>query len=277
MSAPRGPLQLTDEQRLLWTAERVKGWRTYIEQAHPVAPSSMQADDDKIFPLTPPSHFIWHGITHAVDHLDMFINALVENGKAFPLAPQTLARSGVIGAAHALWMLDEPDQAERQRRALRMIVEEFRHERTAMHEISVIMGSRSTEVQKMIDQRTEWIARAVAAGATIDMTANQVTQRPDDTAIIDAVAKRYVETTSGQSEHDLVTTYRMFWRTHSGTAHGLRWPALYRTEILGSFVRGGVSGRLTAGGLPALSMSASAVALLTMRAIELYEERRQPA
>jgi hypothetical protein len=146
-----------------------------------------------------------------------------------------------------------------------------------MREISAIMGSRSIEVQRMIDKRTEWIARAVTAGATIDMTANQVAQRPDDTAIIDAAAKRYVETTSGQSQHDLVTTYRVFWRTHSGTAHGLRWPALYRTEILGRFVRGGASGRLTAGGFPALSMSASAVALLTMRAIELYEERRQPA
>jgi hypothetical protein len=79
-----------------------------------------------------------------------------------------------------------------------------------------------------------------------------------------------------QLDRELVATYRIIWRTHSGTAHGLRWPALLRTEILGQFARGGHSGRLTAGGLPALTMSASAIALLTQRAIELYEEGRQP-
>jgi hypothetical protein len=273
--AVRGPLRLTDEQRLLWTAERVKVWRTYIEQPHVVAPGSVQAEDDKIFSLLPPSHLIWHGIMHAVDHLDMFINALVENGKAFPLAPQTLARSGVVGAAHALWMLDEPDRAERQRRALRMASEEFRQERTALREIKNIGGAESAGVQQVIDTRTEWVARAVATGASLGLTAKDFEQRLNDTDIIDAVAKRYVATTTGSAEHDLVTTYRMIWRTHSGTAHALRWPALHRTEILGRFAHGGASGRVSAGGLPALSMSASAMTLLIGRAIDLYEEQRQ--
>jgi hypothetical protein len=259
----------------MWTAERVKNWRTYIEQLRPIAPGSVQAEDDKIFPTIAPSHLIWHGITHAVDHLDMFMNALTEHGKQYPLAPQTLARSGVLGAAHALWMLDHADRVERQRRAIRMAVEECRQERTAMREIKKIKGGLTADVDRRIDTRTEWIAQAVQRGATIGMTANDVAQRPEDTAVIDAVAKRYVETTSSSSEHDLVTTYRTIWRTHSGTAHGLRWPALHRTEILGSLARGGAAGRLTAGGLPALSMSASAVSLLIMRAIDLYEERRK--
>ena len=133
----------------------------------------------------------------------------------------------------------------------------------------------TADVDRQIDECTEWIAQAVQRGATIGMTANDAGQRPDDTAIIDTVAKRYVEMTSSSSEHDLVTTYRMIWRTHSGTAHGLRWPALHRTEILCPLARGGASGRLTAGGLPALSMSASAVSLLIMRAIDLYEQRRE--
>ncbi len=243
---------------------------------HLPAPTSVQADDDKIFSAIPPSHLIWHGILHAVDHLDMFMNALVENGTAFPLAPQTLARSGVVGAAHAMWLLDQDDQAERQRRALRLIVEECRQENTAMREISAIAGHLTADVQKVIATRDAWTARAVQAGATLGMTEQQVKQRPEDTAIIDLVTKRYVATTPNQLNRDLVTTYRIIWRTHSGTAHGLRWPALHRTEILGQFARGGHSGRLTAGGLPTLTMSAAAMALLIKRAIELYEERRQP-
>ena len=47
----------------------------------------------------------------------------------------------MLGAAHALWMLDHPDRVERQRRAIRMAVEECRQERTAMREIKKINGA----------------------------------------------------------------------------------------------------------------------------------------
>jgi len=171
----------------------------------------------------------------------------------------------------------DPDQAERQRRALHLAVEEFRQERTALGEMKKIGDDAGwPQAQEIIDTRTESIARATEADAALGMTADDFKRRPNDTDIIDAVARRYVESTAGAGERDLVTTYRVLWRTHSGTAHALRWPAMHRVEILGKFARGGASGRLTAGGLPALSMSASAMALLIGRAIELYEERRQP-
>jgi hypothetical protein len=49
--------------------------------------------------------------------LDVFMVALTEGQKSHPIAPSMLARSGILGSAHALWLLDGPDRAERQRRA----------------------------------------------------------------------------------------------------------------------------------------------------------------
>jgi hypothetical protein len=79
----------------------------------------------------------------------------------------------------------------------------------------------------------------------------------------------------GEAERDLIATYRVLWRMYSGTAHALRWSVMHRIEILGEFARGDASGRLTAGDLPELSISASAMVLLIGHAINQYEQRRQ--
>jgi hypothetical protein len=76
-----------------------------------VHPNSSMGADDRLFTVVPTSHLAWHGISHAVDYLDMYLNALVEHRMSFAIAPQSLARSGLLGAAHALWLLDAPAAA----------------------------------------------------------------------------------------------------------------------------------------------------------------------
>lgn len=71
---------------------------------------SSLAADDKLFPVLPPSHLAWHGVASAVDHLDMFM-ALPRSGVSHPLAPNTVARTGMLSGAHALWLLDAPTRA----------------------------------------------------------------------------------------------------------------------------------------------------------------------
>jgi len=83
-----------------------------------VHPNSSLGADDRLFTVVPTSHLAWHGISHAVDYLDMYLNALVEHRMSFAIAPQSLARSGLLGAAHALWLLDAPSRRERQLRDL---------------------------------------------------------------------------------------------------------------------------------------------------------------
>jgi hypothetical protein len=281
MSAGRRPLALTDGQRLGWISEQVKVWRTYVEQPQSVLDGSSLAVDDAIFSVLPPSHLVWHGISHAVDHLDMFMVGLTEGKKSHPIAPSTLARSGILGSAHALWLLDGPDRAERQRRALKIAHEEFYRDRQMLRDIADISrDDPGTElipdisvVQQQIDLRTEWIGRAIAAGATLGMGDRQVTAQLDETSIIDAVAKRYAVVT--RDSHELVKAYRLLWRTYSGTAHGLRWSAMARAKIVKNEQGRGGNGWLT-NDLADLGMAACAVALFTLRAVNLYEIRRKP-
>lgn len=271
---------LTDGQRLCWISERVKAWRIYVEQPQPVLDGSSLAADDALFSVLPPSHLIWHGISHAVDHLDVFMVALTAGKTSHPIAPSTLARSGILGSAHALWLLDGPDRAERQRRALRIAHEEFHRDRQTLRDIADISrddpGAESSPdinvVQQQIDLRTEWIDRAIAVGATLGMRDTQVTAPLDETSIIDAVAKRYAIVTP--DSHGLVRAYRLLWRTYSGTAHGLRWSAMHRAKIVKNEQGGGGNGWLT-NDLADLGMAACAVALFTLRAINLYEIRRK--
>jgi hypothetical protein len=85
----------------------VAGWADYVTQLQVAEPGSSLAKDDALFAVLPPSHLAWQGILSAVDHLDSFFG-LLDGGKSHPLAPGTLARAGVLGAAHALWLLDAP-------------------------------------------------------------------------------------------------------------------------------------------------------------------------
>lgn len=281
MSAPRRPLAFTDGQRLAWISEQVKDWRTYVEQPQPVLDGSSLAAEDVILSVLPPSHLIWHGISHAVDHLDVFMGALTEGKKSHPIAPSTLARSGILGGAHALWLLDGPDRAERQRRALKIAHEEFHRDRQMLRDIiDISRDDPDTEpspdisvAQQQIDLRTEWIDRVIAAGAALGMRDTQVTAQLDETSVIDAVAKRYAVITPDSRE--LVKAYWLLWRMYSGTAHGLRWSAMHRTKIVKNEQGGGGNGWLT-NDLADLGMGACAVALFTQRAINLYEIRRKP-
>lgn len=274
------PLRLTAGQRLNWVAERAEAWAKYRESPHLAAPGSSLALDDQAFPVNPPSHLIAHRIGHAVEHLEFFMYPLVHGGVGFATAPNTVARSGVVGSAHALWMLDHPDRAERQRRALRMAHYEGAAERTALYEIERVPRAGEDQQQRraiwqsFMDRCDDIEAQAVVTGAMLGMTPDDVARRPDDTTIIDQVAKAYVEA-SGGDDAALVTAYRVLWRTHSGNSHALRWPAIWHSETQGSFARGGGAVRVTAGAEEGLSMVASAMALFIGRAIELFDKARQ--
>lgn len=132
----------------------------------------------------------------------------------------------------------------------------------------------ATTLAGQIDLRTEWMARAVAAGKRLGMVDGQVQASINDTAIIDAVAKRLAHLEPGN--RDLIQAYRVLWRTHSGTAHGLRWSSQPNTEVFDSLVRGGAIGQVTSGGIDKQFMSAAAPAVLIHRAVELFETYRQP-
>jgi hypothetical protein len=267
------------EERLGQLDKLLDNWRTYISEARPVHDGSSLAADDRLFPVLAPSQLAWHGIASAVDHLDMFM-ALLRSGTSHPLAPNTIARTGMLSGAHALWLLDGSDRIERQKRGLCLAYEEFSRDRQAVTDIATIEtpdpATRLAEMKGYLDARTEWMARAVTVGGQLGMTAKDV-KSLNDTTLLDEVTRRLVERDPENTE--LIRAVRVVWRTYSGVAHGLRWPVMYRAQY-GEPVPGGKPGSVEArvtNSIADLSMAASSVSIFLLHAVDLFEKRRMPA
>jgi hypothetical protein len=266
-------------RRLGEIAERAVQWREMIRKPHPIEPGSSLDTDDQVFPALPASHLIWHGISHAVDHLDAYLHPIVTSGISFPLAPQTLARSGVLGAAHALWILDAPVPVDRQLRALRMAHEELRNECNAYEglassteSIAELEGLTST-----VAARRRRMAEAAEAGEAIGKTVAQVRKKPTETMLIDEVIERYQQAHPAVDQAKLLNMYRLIWRMHSGISHGFMWPVMHRTDFTNAAFdspdRSGHGGLVTNTEVQ-LAISAVAMSLLISDAFRLFNERR---
>lgn len=275
-----GPTMPKDHpERLAMLDEKVGVWRAFVGSARAVEPGSSLAADDQMFPVLTPSQLAWHGISSAVDHLDTFM-ALLRAGASYPLAPSTIARTGMLSGAHALWLLDGPTRTERQKRGLRLAHEELTRDRQAVRDIAVIGHSDDpaaglAEMKDYLDLRDEWVARVLTVGEQQFGMATKHDFRFDDTTLLDTVTRRLAE--HAPEDADLISAVRVVWRTYSGVAHGLRWPATYRLEY-GEPVPGAspgtVEGRLT-NSIEHLSMAASSMAIFLAHAVDLFEHRRR--
>lgn len=267
----------TDEaamsQRLLQSADIVEEWAKRTNTAHPIQLGSSLAADDALFPVNPVSDLAWFGIAHAVDHLHMHLHVLVRDERSFPIAPQTLARGGLIGAAHALWLLDGPDRRTRQLRGLRIAHEEWRNERNAYKDL-VDAGEAEDGMDELITRRTEWMNRAIAAGESIGFTAAEVKTRPVDTDLIKEVLTRYERDEPGEpGDVSMAPIYNLLWQMLSGSAHGYRWSSMSRVEYAEGTEGETAHGLLTTD-LDTHFHSVGALMLLIERAFDLFNKRR---
>jgi hypothetical protein len=212
MTAPRP--RLTDEQRLGFIVTQVGRWRAWILHVQRPLAGSTLAEDDTIFPPFTLSQLAWQGLCSGVDHLDLFASALVATRTGYPSAYFTLSRAGVVGAAHALWLLDG-DRAQRQRRALRMAHEDYRQERAAMADIKRLMPGAAELATSRIEQLTQRMGEVVTAGAGLGMTAQSFKKKINDGQIIEDMARRFA---TGPEANDLIAAYVVMWRQHSGAA-----------------------------------------------------------
>lgn len=278
---PDAAYSATAANRLGRTYGKAKGWRkiTNSAEAARVHPHSSLGADDRLFTVVPTSHLAWHGISHAVDHLDMYLNTLVENRMSFAIAPQSLARAGLLGAAHALWLLDGSSRRERQLRGLRIAHEEWRNERNAYAEL-IKIGHAAPGMGRLVAIRTEWMERAITTGESLGYTRQQVKDKPNNTNLIVDVIERY-QPRVGREPGDmpLTATYRLLWQMWSGATHGYRWAVMPRVSFPGTDefdpAAPDLGGQL-AHDEGAHVLAAEGLALLINRAFELFDIRRVP-
>jgi hypothetical protein len=243
------------------------------------APKQQLGADDRLFTVVPTSHLAWHGISHAVDHLDMYLNALVEHRMSFAIAPQSLARSGLLGAAHALWLLDAPSRRERQLRGLRIAHEEWRNERNAYQKL-IDSGQAVSGMKGLVEVRTEWMKRAITTAESIGFESKYVKTKPNDTDLIEEVIDRYKpHVPSEPGDMSLSATYLLMWRILSGATHGYRWAVMPRVTFPDADDLDPHSpdagGHLTHDEEQHV-LAVEGLALLISRAFDLYNIRRVP-
>lgn len=264
MAGPR----FTDGQRLGLIAEQAGQWRARILHPAPIVPGSTLAEDDAVFPNYSVSQLVWQGLCSGVEHLEVFTSALRDTGTGFPFGYFTLARAGLQGAAHALWLLDA-DPLQRRRRGLKLAHEDYLQESKALADMARLMPDVAEQARERIELLEQRTGELVSAGAGLDMTSGQVTARINDTEIIEAMSRRIA---TGEDAENLIAGFVLMWRRHSGSAHGLRWSLLLRSTIVREDA-GGTHARITADS-GELMMAASGVSLMLMEAFKLYDRYR---
>lgn len=202
-------------EELRKTFGRLDRWRTVIASRPEPSPDSELANDDRIWPWTPPTSLCIASLGSAREHLHA-IRRLIEARELFPSVTSTLARSALMSGAVAVWMLAPDDADERHRRMLTFALEDYRNH--------VAFGAQVNQTFHVDDIHP-----------SADEQMSRLRQRSNDvrsllgplggpygwnlTDVIIPAAMR--ETAADQRQR---TQFEARWRVMSGAAHGFLWP-----------------------------------------------------
>lgn len=258
------------EQRLRRSTERARQWTDYTSKLQDVEPGSVLAGDNKQFAPYPLGHAAWFGISSAVDHLGLMIDAIDGSRISRPYAYFTVARAATLGAAKTVWMLSPDKRDERCRRGLHVAYEDYRRHRQTAASLPVRKPDERARQREYVSRLDEAMAEIRGAGEVLQPTFHN--DRPTDTDVINDCADQ-IQAKEGLGQ--LAVMLRMMWRVYSGHAHSLPWANMGRYEFDDRREQGGpVVGVVSA----SISDIGSAVALSTQMidiAIGLFEKRRK--
>ena len=195
-------------------------WRGIQGPFVPVASSEL-ARDDMDWPSYRVSQVAWVGFTMAVEHLHA-IRAHIDvqppnRPNLFGSAHQTLARSALIGAATAVWVLAPDDRVKRIERARNVATYQQDEHHKYLRALKRLADDAVT------DQVADHVAmrqRGLAAKRAADGDGAQY----ETTRIVREAALAAFKT---QAMSDEAVSA---WRSGSGAAHGLVYPLLGRSS-----------------------------------------------
>jgi hypothetical protein len=189
----------------------VSRWRVVL--ASQIDVGGELAEDDLAWQWLPSSTLAMVGLGAAREHLHA-IRLLIDAGELFPSATSTLARSGLIGASQAVWILRPDDRRERLRRALSLARHDYvQHQkfgRYVTESFPAEQTHRSAREQmsrlKMRVEQVDALLADLGGAYRIDMT--NVVLRDAVDVFADPAVRAQV---------------RGRWQQVSGSVHGLAW------------------------------------------------------
>lgn len=210
-----------DEAVVRSTFATLDRWRRIQGPFIPIAGSEL-ARDDTDWPHFGVSQVAWGGFTVAVEHLQA-IRAHIDVQKPnranlFAFAHQTLARTALIGAATAVWVLAPDDRATRVERARNVVTYQQDEHHKYLRALQGLADHDGTNaVADHVDvRRRELAAKRMADG---DKAGYETTRIIREAALAAFKTKPLAE--------EVVAG----WRSGSGAAHGLPFPLLGRSSM----------------------------------------------
>lgn len=212
------PDELSDSEmleELRKTFGRLDRWRTVIASRPEPSPGSELANDDGIWPWTPPTSLCIASLGNAREHLHA-VRRLIEARELFPSVTSTLARSALMSGSIAVWMLAPDDANERRRRMLTFALEDYRNH--IAFGAQVLQTFHVDDVQPSAEEQMNRLRqRSDEVRSLLGQLGGPIPWNLTDIVIPAAMR----ETAPDQRQR---AQFESRWRVTSGAAHGFLWP-----------------------------------------------------
>lgn len=189
-------------------------WRRLAAEGIVLTHGSELQLQDVEWSYVPSSTVALVGLAAAREHLHA-IRLLIAARELFPSATATLARAALQGAAQTVWMLAPDDHAERMRRSLSIVREDYRHHRNFGE-----FAATADTVEKN-PTADEQMARLRDRFDAVTTLADQYGGATRIVVATDVLPAAVEATTSEKAFREHV---QLRWRQMAGSAHSLLWP-----------------------------------------------------
>jgi len=234
------------QRRLNQMAAFVERWMPLLSDPIVPAPHSSLARDDTVWPDYTTSMVAWSGIRSAIDSLGLFFRSLSLDERPYDTGHRTLGRSGLTGAAQAVFVLFG-DRPTRTRNALRCAYDDLEaYERTlddlraarwpgdAVDEDDATRSSWNQRFARLEERRGRLVAAADGAG----LSRNQLRKSPSFREMVD-YAPAHVPDSGGLRPALRMTlaqlnaaAHAQSWATLLGATHYIETPEGLRARVL---------------------------------------------
>lgn len=200
------------------------------------------------------------------------MGAMRETGTLYPSAYVTVARTSLLAAANAVWVLSPTSRLERRKRAIRLRADDLRNQRTAIKEFPAPdqeAESARDELLRLITDRQDTLRGAATALGIVEDVRKM---KMDQTQVMSRVEEHLRST-----DVDEAMFLRDMWRLASAAAHAQFHYGAARAELQGETAQYGSAVAQLRGELSRDTGPAIAAATLVLNeAFRLYDLRRVP-
>lgn len=251
--------------------DSARRWEVWAEELHLPERLSALYYDDQLCEAFPTSTSAYHGISAAIDHVNLIGDAIQGRQATRPYAYFPPARAATFAAARTVWILSPPTRKVRQVRGLWMEWDNNRKQRGFVDSVRADNPEARTSRDRYLDNIKTRRERIVAAGDVIGYKLSNRNDPPTDTQIMEAATSwldRHADPADFGSGHAAM----LLWRQHGGAAHSLPWINTGRVEVMERLEQGGVKGRVTAS-YADIGMAIASGVLMISEALKLYDKR----